>query len=184
MKKKKKKYIFILGCIVIIGIVAIMIQFVFKERDVFEKYGLDKSNVIELIEKLENNDFPDELSASITEEQVLIYFKEDTYEIDIPENVLYISFAPYLTYTHDCFRHSLTGCQGELVNKDMLIKVYSQNEELIFSRQENTGDDGFIGLFLESNQTYKIEITYENTQVMFMVQSGTSQTCYSELQLQ
>lgn len=179
----KKRITMGVAVVAVVGI-AILSFFLLKPRDVFQKFNLDPSNVSALIEQLENESFPNSLSASITDQQVLIYYQNETYEIDIHDSLLYVSFAPYLTYTHDCFRHSLTGCQGEMVNQNMVVKIYDDSLQLLDTKTVNTGKDGFIGLFLERNRTYKIVVEYENMQTEFFVMSGTTQTCYSELKLQ
>ena len=72
--------------------------------------------------------------------------------VDLPDNQTYVSIAPYLTSTHDCFYHSLTTCLGELDNEDIQVTITDDAIGLIeVSYQGRTGttefsttDDGAI----------------------------------------
>lgn len=43
--------------------------------------------------------------------------------IDLPGEKPYVSIAPYVDTTHDCFYHSLTSCRGELGNEEVDVKI-------------------------------------------------------------
>src|SRR5690625_7008855 len=73
---------------------------------------------------LDSNDDSD----SITSEELIVTDsndKETTY--DLPEDEFFVSIAPFVETTHPCTNHSLTGCQGELVEKE--FDVYIEDEE-------------------------------------------------------
>src|SRR5690625_4785552 len=58
-------------------------------------------------------------SASITSKQLIVTDSDDKELVyDFPEEEFFVSIAPFINETHPCENHSLTGCQGELVNQD------------------------------------------------------------------
>ena len=59
-------------------------------------------------------------SASITSSELIVTGDDKqvtTY--DLPEDEFFVSIAPFDKVTHPCDVHSLTGCQGELVEEDL-----------------------------------------------------------------
>ena len=175
----RKRLIFI----ALIGVLGVVGLFFFSQPDdvLKDEYQLKTDDIEVLIDQLETRDFEGALSASITHQTVSIQTEEDAYTFDLLNEMFYISFAPYINMTHECYTHSLTGCQGELVNQDMEIKVYDESNQLIDDRIINTGDDGFIGLFLESGQTYRIDVVYNDLTTEFY--TSPTQTCYTEARL-
>ena len=167
-------------------IVLITLVFIFKPTEknkFFEEYGLDISDQVELINRLENDDFNQEISASITNEQIFIYHNKKEYEIILKDDLFYVSLAPYINNTHGCYTHSLIGCLGELINKDLLVKIYDEEDNLLEEKEVNTGSDGFFGLFLEKGVTYKIIITYAGLSTSYDIDAFTDQTCFTGGQL-
>jgi hypothetical protein len=160
------------GFILTIGLVEILGD---KEEDIFP------SDIKQLIYNLEEGIYEKKYSASINSENVYIKSEKKSYTYTLPDDLFYISFAPYMTYTHECFTHSLTGCQGELSNKDMYVKVYDSNDNIIIDEMMNTGDDGFIGLFLEKDMDYRVDVEYDGYGSSFV--TDPLQTCYTEVKL-
>lgn len=174
-----KKNIYIgLVLLFLVGLLYVFTQAENQER-VLAAYGLDDLTVTELIEKLENDSLPDNVSASVYHDHMNLYIDNKLYTYRLPSDVLYISFAPYYNYTHDCYFHSLTGCVGEMVDEDIIVRLYDEDDNLIEETIKSTGHDGFIGLFLTSNVEYRIEIEHEGLVKSFSVQALTDQTCYT-----
>lgn len=164
----------------------IALIFIFKTNDetkFFEKYSLNIEDQVSIINDLENKNFNQEFSASITDEMIIIYHKNKSYEINLEEDLFYVSLAPYINQTHGCYTHSLTGCQGELVDKDFLVKIYDEEDNLLEVKTINTGSDGFFGLFLEKGITYKIIVEYEDLSTSYDIDAYTDQTCFTGGQL-
>lgn len=144
-------------------------------------YGLNGLTVEAIIEKLENDEFPEEVSASIYNDRLVLTIGEDKLLYSLDEDLYYLSFAPYINYTHECFYHSLTGCRGELIDQDIFIRIYDEDNLLVNETTLNTGDDGFIGLFLESGINYRIEVETEELTSVFYANSSAGQTCFTEV---
>ncbi len=108
--------------------------------------------------------------------------EEDIY--NLPEDEFFISVAPYLTYTHPCEFHSLTGCQGELVNEEMDVKITDEQGKVHFDETVTTLENGFMDFWLPRDKQYTIEISYQNkhAEYAFSTFEGDS-TCLTDLQL-
>ena len=85
-----------------------------------------KEDIKELVNEYSGNKTKDE-SASITSSQLIVTDK-DKKELayNLPEDEFFVSIAPYVNETHPCTNHSLTGCQGEMVDKDLMYTLKTQ----------------------------------------------------------
>lgn len=102
-------------------------------------------------------------SASINATQLVVTDKDDqTTTYDLPEEEFFLSIAPYVEQTHPCAVHSLTGCQGELKNKELLVTIHD-SEGNTFMKEEpmKTGKNGFVDLWVPRNRTYLIRIVHD-----------------------
>jgi len=154
-----------------------------KRNQILTDYGLKKLAIEELIEKLENDQFPQEVRASIFTDNLNLKIGGERFVYRLPNDLYYLSFAPYMNHTHECFIHSLTGCQGEIINQDILIKIYDEENNLLNEITKNTGSDGFIGLFLTSTVNYRIEVEHAELKSVFYANAQSGQTCFTEVKL-
>ncbi|GAA0497706.1 CueP family metal-binding protein [Salinibacillus aidingensis] len=124
-------------------------------------------------------------SASITSEQLIVTDNngdESTYSL--PEDEFFVSIAPFINETHPCTNHSLTGCQGELVNKDFEIYIEDMDGNVIFDETKNSGSNGFVDLWLPREKTYRVKINYEGKQVESEVSTFENDgTCITTMKL-
>ncbi|QLY39719.1 hypothetical protein HF295_02130 [Hujiaoplasma nucleasis] len=166
--------------VLIIMTLPIVLLIAFISEKVLKK---DESHeeVYNLIYQLENNLLSNNTQASIDHEKIYITEPSKSYEINMPDDLFYIAFAPYINLTHLCYNHSLTGCLGEMINKDIEVKIYNEENDLIKDKVMNTGHDGFIGLYLDPHANYQITVTYQDKTAVFT--SNTLQTCYTEVRL-
>lgn len=179
-----KKYIII--SIAVFGLVLLGTELIGKqkENDLLEAYAFSNMNIVELIDTLENDSYGSKVQASIGEDTLALNLEGEAYAFSIPNDFFYISFAPYINQTHECYTHSLTGCQGELIYKDMLIGIYDSKGNLIEEKTMNTGDDGFIGLYLDRFVQYQIKVSYQGLNSQFLVDTSSDQTCFTEERLE
>ncbi|MBO1912162.1 CueP family metal-binding protein [Microvirga sp. 3-52] len=68
-----------------------------------------------------------QINASITSHELIVKDHGKETKFDLPSDEFFVSIAPFVETTHPCAIHSLTGCQGELVEKD--FDVFIQDEE-------------------------------------------------------
>lgn len=102
-------------------------------------------------------------SASINATQLVVTDKDDqTKTYTLPEEEFFLSIAPYIEQTHPCAVHSLTGCQGEMKNKEFLVTIHD-SEGNTFMKEEpmKTGKNGFMDLWLPRNRTYLIRLVHD-----------------------
>ncbi|MDT8337152.1 MAG: CueP family metal-binding protein [Candidatus Izemoplasmatales bacterium] len=177
-----KRFLIGLGLIGLL-LVGVTITNQITKKSALQKAGLANLEITELIERLENNEFTGEVKSSITDQEVRILIEDYEYKFALPEDMLYISFAPFISLTHECYTHSLTGCQGEMVNQEVYVRIYDLDGNVVSEGFENTGEDGFIGLFLDSNEKYKILVSANFLSNEFLVDGNLDQTCFTEVEL-
>lgn len=104
--------------------------------------------------------------ASITSTQLIVTDANNnkvTYEL--PEDEFFVSIAPYITETHPCTDHSLTGCQGELVQKEINVFIENEKGEVVVDETMTTLENGFIDLWLPRNEVFIVELSYDGKSV-------------------
>lgn len=124
-------------------------------------------------------------TASITSTQLIVTENDDsetTY--DLPADEFFVSIAPFISETHPCTIHSLTGCQGELVDKDLDFYIEDENGEVVIDETFNSGANGFIDLWLPRDQTFQVKITYDGKETDAEISTFEDDgTCITTMQL-
>lgn len=80
--------------------------------------------------------------------------------------------------------HSLTGCQGEMVNE--AFDVYMEDDEgnVVMDEEIKSYANGFIDLWLPSDKTYQIKIEHDGKMVESEISTFESDgTCITTMQL-
>nr|WP_145406259.1 CueP family metal-binding protein [Paenibacillus xylanexedens] len=109
--------------------------------------------------------------------------KETTYTL--PENEFFLSIAPYVQQTHPCEIHSLTGCQGEMVNEEFMVTIHD-SEGNTFMKDEvlKSGANGFMDLWVPRDRTYLIRIVQDGKVAEKQLSTyPDDQTCITTMQL-
>jgi len=120
MRKSQTLMIVAIVAFVVIAAGVLLIKKPVKQSETafLEKYGLSGLSVEEIVYKLDSTTSdPTGLSASITSDFLVLMDDSNEVRLTLPKDKFYLSFAPYITQTHPCGTHSLSGCQGELVNQ-------------------------------------------------------------------
>src|SRR5690625_4884423 len=78
-------------------------------------------------------------SASITSHELVV--EEDNEELvyELPEEEFFVSIAPFINETHECAVHSLTGCQGELVEEEIDVLITDWSGEVVVDETMKIG---------------------------------------------
>jgi hypothetical protein len=124
-------------------------------------------------------------SASITSRE-LIVSNEDSSKTtySLPKDEFFVSIAPYIETTHPCATHSLTGCQGELVNEEFDVYIEDTEGNVIIDQTMESQSNGFIDLWVPRDKTYKVTIAYaENTVESEFSTYDNDNTCITTMQL-
>jgi hypothetical protein len=124
-------------------------------------------------------------SASITSQQLIVTESKKSKQVyDLPENDFFVSIAPYINKTHPCTIHSLTGCQGEMVEEDFDVYIEDTEGNLILDETLKSQSNGFIDLWLLRDKTYHITITHDGKTVESEFSTFESDnTCITTMQL-
>ena len=151
-------------------------------------HGLAAMDAVEIIDHLDRQkvtERPTDLIASVRNDELLLSSDDQEVVVDLPDNQTYVSIAPYLTSTHDCFYHSLTTCLGELNNEDIQVTITDEaTGEVLVDEATTTFDNGFIGFWLPDDVTGLIEVSYQGrtgTTEFFTTDDGA--TCVTDLRL-
>jgi hypothetical protein len=187
MKKSRSLLIFIIIGVFALTLGAIQINKSSNKTEsaFLEKYGLNGLSVEEIVNSLDSTKSdPEGLSTSITGEYLVLSDNSEEIKLALPEDKFYLSFAPYITQTHPCGTHSLTSCQGELVNKTVNVIITDGKGNEIINSDMTTMENGFIGVWLPRNINATIQVLYNGltTQTSFTTFSE-SNTCLTTLQL-
>jgi hypothetical protein len=124
------------------------------------------------------------VSTVLTSTEVVFQYPDGrTYQVPLPEDRMAVSIAPFISRTHPCITHSISGCQGELVGHEFAVRVTSA-DGVIFEGTVATQANGFFELWLPRDGTYAVQIAgLERVAVGELSTFATSQTCLTEFQL-
>ncbi|MET4060669.1 hypothetical protein ABIB35_002220 [Arthrobacter sp. UYP6] len=129
--------------------------------DLLREHGLERATVSEVVEQLDrtNEDRASGLSASVTYDSVTLQDDGQEAVLTMPEDEFYLAVAPWTTTTHDCFHHSLSGCQGELVNTPVQVLITDAAGTVLVDDAASTYDNGFVGFWLPKDIAGSLTIT-------------------------
>lgn len=124
-------------------------------------------------------------SASINSTQLIVTNQDNsqlTYAL--PKDEFFVSIAPYVEQTHPCATHSLTGCRGELINKEFEVYIEDSEGNVIRDEKLTSNSHGFIDLWLPRDKEYRISITQNEKTVKSKFSTFESDdTCITTMQL-
>ena len=151
-------------------------------------HGLADMDAVAIIDHLDRQkvtERPTDLIASVRADELLLSSGDQEVVVDLPDNQTYVSIAPYLTSTHDCFYHSLTTCQGELDNEDIQVTITDEaTGEVLVDEATTTFDNGFIGFWLPDDVTGLIKVSYQGrTGTTEFSTTDDGATCVTDLRL-
>lgn len=150
--------------------------------------GLDGTDTVELIDHLDRlggADRPKDLFASVRPDQLVLAADDVETSLPIPDERFYLSIAPYLDQTHECFNHSLTTCTGELASTPVQVRIVdNSNDEVLVDETVTTFANGFVGFWLPRDIEAELEITYDGKTASSNIGTGDEDpTCLTTLQL-
>lgn len=124
-------------------------------------------------------------TASITSTELIITDSDEKEAVhQLPEEEFFVSIAPFIKETHPCTNHSLTGCQGELVDQDFDFYIEDMDGNVVIDETINSEANGFVDLWLPRDQTYTVNISHEDKQVTSEISTFEQDgTCITTMQL-
>jgi hypothetical protein len=124
--------------------------------------GKDATTIIDALDRMPVPDRPTDLMASVRPNELVLADGDDEVTLPIPANRFYLSLAPYVDQTHDCFHHSLTTCKGELGDTDVHVKILdTASGKALVDRTVTTFDNGFVGFWLPRNIDGTVQVSYD-----------------------
>lgn len=158
--------------------------------DLLADHGLAGLNAVEIIDRLDAVPLAEratDLIASVRPTDLLLTDESGREQsLPMPDDAFYVSFAPYLTQTHECHFHSLTTCVGELQNVDLQVTVTDDaTGEDIVDTSLTTFDNGFAGVWLPRGIDATLTVEYDGRTATSPVttKGDDSATCVTTLEL-
>lgn len=143
----------------------------------------------ELVDKLDATalaDRPTTIFASVRNTEVIITDAAGTESsVELPADKFYVSIAPFETFSHECYFHSLTTCTGELTNTEIDVVITDQaTGEVLVGETITTFDNGFIGFWLPRDIKVTVEFTRGDKSATAVLGTGPEDpTCVTTIQL-
>lgn len=151
------------------------------------RYDLDGKSTVEIIDQLDRlalDERPADLMASVRPSELVLSSGDQELSLEIPEDRFYLSVAPYVDQTHECFNHSLTTCKGQLASRDLRVQVVDDTDKVLVDETRTTFENGFLGLWLPRQIDARLRVTYADQvgEVDFSTDDDAP-TCLTTLQL-
>ncbi|WP_053004945.1 CueP family metal-binding protein [Kocuria sp. SM24M-10] len=157
------------------------------EREaLLREHGLEGASTEEVVERLDrtHEDRAAGLAGSVTYDEVVLTDGGSEAVLPMPEDRFYLAVAPWTTTTHECFHHSLSGCQGELVGEEFDVRVADDAGRVLLDRTLTSYENGFVGLWLPKDITGTLEISSAaGTATQQVSTSADDPTCLTTLRL-
>jgi hypothetical protein len=143
--------------------------------------GLDARAAVELANTWKGSD----VTTFATPAAVHFRFTNGTeVVVPMPEDLMYVSVAPYLQHTHPCATHYMSGCQGELVGAPVHVQAILADGTVLIDEVMPTMANGFIDLWLPRDQAIDLFMSLEGASVVGRLTTfADSRTCITDLQL-
>lgn len=147
--------------------------------------GLDGRGLVDRLEATPVAERSTELFASIRPEAVLLTGADGAEAaVPLPADEFYVSVAPYVDQTHECFFHSLTTCLGELPDEAFEATFTSDDGDVLLEETVRTQDNGFVGLWLPRGVTGTLTLSGDAGDVTLPLGTGPDDpTCVTTAQL-
>jgi hypothetical protein len=156
-----------------------------SDAEFLAAHGLAGKTTEQMVEAIDSSPQarPLPYNAGITSTELKL--SDGTQQFSYPlGDKFYLSFAPYLTQTHPCFNHSLSGCRGELANTPFDVKVTDKSGKVLMQKQMTSYANGFVGIWLPRDIEGTIEVSYQGKKATAPIATHTSsQTCLTTLPL-
>ncbi len=149
--------------------------------------GLDGRQIVDRLDRTPIEERRADLRASVRPGELLLSRAgaDETTPVKLPEGLFYLSIAPYVDQTHDCFFHSLTTCRGELAGEQVHVAITDRDTgAVLVDTVTETFANGFIGFWLPSDVEATIGVEHEGRLARADISTGPDDpTCLTTLHL-
>src|SRR5690625_1170302 len=171
------------GLLAVIGLLLILIVAACSESESTSNEN-EPQDIKKVVQEYSIGD-TDDVSASITSDELIVTDsdnKETTY--NLPEDEFFVSIAPFVETTHPCTNHSLTGCQGELVEKEFDVYIEDEEGNVVVDETIVSLKNGFIDCWLPRDKSYNVKIQYDGKTAESEISTFEGDnTCITTMQL-
>ena len=177
-RTKKVVGLILIAIVIGVGAFALNTKPVSAES-ILERLGLKDKELTSVVMALDERlDEPQDIGARITGEALLLYQGEDEVSVPLPEDLFFVSIAPYINDVHPCQVHNLITCRGELYGETMLITITLNDGSVLYSEERTTQANGFIGLWLPAGIEGTLSVEMPNRSVSYPISTyANSDTC-------
>ncbi|MBS4219658.1 CueP family metal-binding protein [Bacillus sp. FJAT-49711] len=168
---------------VVIWLIAIIVLVACSGKNINEDNKTQ--NIKELVHDYSVGNNKNSQTASITSNELIVTNSDESKKVfDLPEDEFFVSIAPFINETHPCKIHSLTGCQGEMTEKEFDVYIEDEDGNVVLDKTLKSQANGFIDLWLPRDKQYLIMINHEGKKVesTFSTFNGDG-TCITTMQL-
>lgn len=118
-----------------------------------DRFGLKGKSVVEIINALDRSKEDNEASllGSVRQNELLLTDGKEQISMPMPADKTYLSIAPYVDQTHECFNHNLGTCQGEQVGQEFTVTITDESGKQVLKETVTTYDNGFVGFWVPRN---------------------------------
>jgi hypothetical protein len=178
---RNQKYRWLIGLFVLLGVA--QSQASIPQPSPAALRGVDAVRAMELANAWGIQGAP--VQSFVTPQAVNFRFPNgQTLQVALPADRMLVSIAPYISRTHPCVVHFMSGCRGEMVQVPVRVVVTNQNGQAVLSQTLRTLENGFLDLWLPRNQTYQIRLEARGRSVSGQISTfNDSDTCITTLRL-
>ncbi len=149
--------------------------------------GMTTREIIDHLDRLPLDERPTSFVASVRPSELLVTSSDgEETSLPIEDDSFYLSFAPYVDQTHECYFHSLTTCVGELQEVPIKVRfVDDATGEVLVDEETTTFKNGFLGVWLPRNidGTLTVEHQGMSGQAQITTRGDEALTCLASMQL-
>ncbi len=147
----------------------------------------DPRGLVDALDRLPADERPQDLIASVRPDHVLVSVADGEQEVPLtlPDDLFYVSFAPYVDGTHECFYHSLTTCHGELGGQEVDVVLTDEDTgDVLVEETATLYDNGFVGYWLPRGVTATLQVSQGDLSATTTLRTDDdAPTCVTTMQL-
>jgi hypothetical protein len=143
--------------------------------------GLDAVQAVQLANAWKGSD----VTSFATTEAVHFAFPDGAeVVVPMPEDLVFVSVAPYLNRTHPCTTHYMSGCQGELVAAPVHVRAVRPDGSVVLDEVVPPGANGFLDLWLPRGEAFLLDLSLDGYAVQGIVSTTDgAPTCITTMRL-
>ncbi len=149
-------------------------------------HGLTGKTGRQIVDALDRDPSPRPLSltGSVRPTQLVLSDGAREASLPLPGDSFYLSVAPFVSRTHECFHHNLGTCQGELSGRPVHVTITDAAGATLVDRDETTYANGFVGFWVPAGTSGTITVTHDGKTGSVPFSTGAqSPTCLTTLRL-